>query len=667
MEYVMLVAKIAKVAVGLGFVIFIHELGHFLMAKWNGVKVEKFSIGFGPTLFGWKRGETEYVLAALPLGGFVKMLGEGPEDEESKSTDPRAYPNKSVGARMAIISAGVIMNVILGLFCFSFYYTQPREEVPAVIGAVGAGSPAYAAGLEPGDEIVAIDGRRDPSFSRLLQKVVLSGAGDVLHLEVKHAGQTQVMAIDVEPRRENDMDRPTISVSNGRGLLVFDFQPPAGMESPPAYPKLSDQDRKVKIDSLVAAGPKGTDPKPLATYEEYARMVAANPDAPITHVIERRPISEGTDSPAPERFEIVIPPCRYVDFGMRFTIQPLIAVKRDSPADKAGFRLGDRIVKVDGRDDFDPLRLPQECYRSAAKPMTFEVERAGPGGEPKTFTLTATPTAAPPKTGPIFPNEPIDAPGLGLCYSVRTRVVAVAPGSPAAKAGIKPGDLVTGITIPTSAVEQRGDRSKSKPKPKPKTIDLDASTPGWFSVLASLQGLPKGPVEIVVNRASKPLSITPEPDPTWPYPDRGLQFGPVIRKMPALAIGPALRAGFDETVDNISIVFATVRSLAERRVSPKNVGGPIMIAQFAYDAASSLTGLIVFLGMLSINLAVLNFLPIPPLDGGQMAFLIAEKIKGKPLSDSALIAGTYLGLIFVLCLMVFVTYQDVLRLVWGLF
>ena len=88
---------VVLVALGLGFVIFIHELGHFLLAKWNGVKVEKFSIGFGPTIFGFRRGETEYVLAAIPLGGFVKMLGEGAEDEQNKSTDPRAYPNKSVG------------------------------------------------------------------------------------------------------------------------------------------------------------------------------------------------------------------------------------------------------------------------------------------------------------------------------------------------------------------------------------------------------------------------------------------------------------------------------------------------------------------------------------------------------------------------------------------
>src|SRR5271154_1929134 len=138
-----MVLTISKVALGLGFVVFIHELGHFLLAKWNGVKVEKFSIGFGRTLIGFRRGETEYVLAAIPLGGVVKMLGEGPEDQASKSTDPRAYPNKSVWARMAIISAGVIMNVFLGLACFVYAYGTGMVEHPAKIGIVIAGGPAY--------------------------------------------------------------------------------------------------------------------------------------------------------------------------------------------------------------------------------------------------------------------------------------------------------------------------------------------------------------------------------------------------------------------------------------------------------------------------------------------------------------------------------------------
>ena len=199
--------NILKVALGLGFVIFIHELGHFLLAKWNGVKVEKFSIGFGPTIFGFRRGETEYVLAAIPLGGFVKMLGEGPEDDLNKSSDPRAYPNKSVGARMAIISAGVIMNVFLGLACFVYAYGHGMDTIPAKTGALVASSPAYKAGLRVGDEIVAIDGRLDISYTTLLLKVSLSGPGQVLHFSVQRPGRKGPLEMDIQPVREARNDR----------------------------------------------------------------------------------------------------------------------------------------------------------------------------------------------------------------------------------------------------------------------------------------------------------------------------------------------------------------------------------------------------------------------------------------------------------------------------
>ena len=107
-------------------------------------------------------------------------------------------------------------------------------------------------------------------------------------------------------------------------------------------------------------------------------------------------------------------------------------------------------------------------------------------------------------------------------------------------------------------------------------------------------------------------------------------------------------------------IYAMFRSLAQGRVGPGGVAGPLRIAQVAYDTArSSVTDLIHFLGILSINLAVINFLPIPPLDGGQMLFLAAEKIRGRPLPDSALSAGILIGIFLVICLMVFVTYQDI--------
>jgi len=669
---------IAKVALGLGFVIFIHELGHFLLAKWNGVKVEKFSIGFGPTLFGWRRGETEYVLAALPLGGFVKMLGEGPEEQESMSTDPRAYPNKSVSARMAIISAGVIMNLFLAGACFVYYYGNERHDSPAILGAVTAGSPAYEAGLSVSDEIVAIDDRHDLGYTELVQKVLLSSQGQVLHFEVKRPGHKGLIGVDIQPRREATGDRPTIGILSSHSLEIGDFQAPAGMADPPNYPGLKGNDRKSRVDVLVAAGPSGKEPTPLTDVIEYDRLLAKYADQPITHVIERRPIlPSGGHGTAMDRFVLTLPPNHFVDFGVRLEIEPINGIRKDSPADKAGFRKGDRIVKVSGEGDFDPMRLPTMCFANAGKPMTFEVERADGSGPRKTQTLTATPDDTPPRTDFAMEKEPVDVSGLGLCFPVGTHVVAVRADSPATRAGLKPGDVINAMVIPPAKPQTSAARgifawlrnlfnwTKAE---RPKSFEFNDETPNWFAAFVYLQSRPTEEVELVVNHASKPISIKPEPDPFWYSPIRGLQFFNQVRTLPAQSFAAALKSGYDLTVQNVLMVYATFRSLAERRVSPKNLGGPIMIAQVAYSAAgSSFTELIYFLGFLSINLAVLNFLPIPPLDGGQMLFLIAEKVRGRPLPDSALIAGTYFGLILVLGLMVFVTYQDVFRLFTGWF
>ena len=259
------------VALGLGFVIFIHELGHFLLAKWNGVKVEKFSIGFGPTLFGFRRGETEYVIAAIPLGGFVKMLGEGEttDDEQARTTDPRAYPNKSVGARMAIITAGVIMNVFLGLACFVYAYGHGMEVIPARVGAVAPASPAYRAGMRAGDEIVAIDGRRDIS-SRPCSSRSRSARRPGAPLHVRRPGHDGPIEMDIKPIREAKKDHPTIGIIPGEGSVVA-FLRPAGLADPPAYPGLDPAQAVRLVDTLAAAGPAGQEPTPLAAIEDYER------------------------------------------------------------------------------------------------------------------------------------------------------------------------------------------------------------------------------------------------------------------------------------------------------------------------------------------------------------------------------------------------------------
>ena len=661
----MRILYISQVAVGLGFVIFLHELGHFLLAKWNGVKVEKFSIGFGKTIFGFTRGETEYVLAVIPLGGFVKMLGESPDDENNKTTDPRAYPNKSVGARMAIISAGVIMNVFLGLACFVYAYGHGMDVKPALVGDVMVASPAYRAGMQPGDEIVAIDGRRDISFSTLQLKVALSGHGQVLRFSIERPGHQGLIEMNLEPRVEPKQDKPTIGIVPSDSLEVVGFLPPAGMASPPTYARPEGKEAEATVDTLVAAGPAGTPPTKLANVAEYHRLLAKYLDQPITHIIERRAVSSSEDGKVLEKFEVTMNPTRFVDFGFRLTAEPIRAIRHGSPADQAGFREGDRIIKVDGHDDFDPMRLPNLCFQSAGKPMTFEVERKLAGGEKKTETLKVTPDDTPPwsATYQIYDNG-LDVPGIGFCLPIRPQITAIRPDSPAARAGLKPGQVINSITMTPMPIPSTNSE-KAKPKePRPSTVELDDGGRDWVSTFAYLQKIPMKEISLVVNKASQPVKITLEPDSNWYDPQRGLVFNLLIKKLPPQPIASALRRGFDDTVENILSIYAMFRSLFTGRVSVNSLGGAITISRVSYYAAQmGSTYLIHFLGILSINLAVLNFLPIPPLDGGQMVFLLAEKVRGRPLPDSALIAGTYIGLLFVLLLMVFVTFQDIFRLI----
>lgn len=150
--------------IGLGLLIFIHELGHFLVAKANGIRVERFSLGFGPRLIKFQWGETEYCVSALPLGGYVKMTGQEDFGEEDKPMpeDPRAFSSKGLMARLSVVLAGPVMNLILPFILMPMVFMLGRAEpkflrdTPVVIG-VEADSPAAAAGLEKGDLILAVD------------------------------------------------------------------------------------------------------------------------------------------------------------------------------------------------------------------------------------------------------------------------------------------------------------------------------------------------------------------------------------------------------------------------------------------------------------------------------------------------------------------------------
>ena len=155
----MLTTLFATVIV-LGILIFVHELGHFLVAKRMGVTVLRFSLGFGPKLIGITRGGTEYCISMIPLGGYVKMLGENPEEEVQQADRTTAFSEQKVTKRLAIVLAGPLSNFVTAIFIFTFLFAffGIPEQAPDV-GSVNPGSPAEQAGLQPGDRVLSIDGQ----------------------------------------------------------------------------------------------------------------------------------------------------------------------------------------------------------------------------------------------------------------------------------------------------------------------------------------------------------------------------------------------------------------------------------------------------------------------------------------------------------------------------
>ncbi len=182
--------SIASVVVLLGVLIFAHELGHFLVAKRAGVGVLKFSLGFGPRLIGRKIGETEYLLSLIPLGGYVKLLGESPGEELPPEDEKRSFLKQPVLKRIAIVAAGPVFNLLLALLIFAAVNMAGLPALTSEIGSLQPGSAAMEAGLKTGDRITAIDGK-PVSLWEDVSRIIGASKGQPLRITVDRGGGTQ--------------------------------------------------------------------------------------------------------------------------------------------------------------------------------------------------------------------------------------------------------------------------------------------------------------------------------------------------------------------------------------------------------------------------------------------------------------------------------------------
>ncbi|MBU4036623.1 MAG: RIP metalloprotease RseP, partial [Proteobacteria bacterium] len=189
----------------LGVLIFFHELGHFLVARLFGVGVEKFSLGFGPRLFGKKVGITDYCVSAVPLGGYVKMVGEEPDSELGPEDISISFSHMHVLKRILIVAAGPAFNLLLAVIIyFGFYAVMGIEDITPVIRNIGIGSPAQKAGVEKGDLILSIDETPVDSWYDIINTVKRRN-GRTLSLNIQRGNSVLSLAVSPELKKGKDL------------------------------------------------------------------------------------------------------------------------------------------------------------------------------------------------------------------------------------------------------------------------------------------------------------------------------------------------------------------------------------------------------------------------------------------------------------------------------
>lgn len=648
-------------ALGLGLVIFFHELGHFAVAKWCGVFVERFSIGFGPILLSYKRGETEYALSAVPFGGYVKMMGQDDIDPSQLTSDeiaqdPRSYSAKSVPQRMAIISAGVIMNIITGLLFFAGAFVLGVDSSPSTVGSVIVGRPAWEHGMQPGDRITRINGRETTTFKDILRGTTLS-RGDMRIEGVRADGST----FDLTFHPARDDLRRMIGVGPLQDLSVISATEP-GSKEPDRVSQSDSPAAKVAFqvdDRIVEVGGERVESHPA-----YLRLLARRRGERLDFVVERKALSaaSGAGETPVERVTLSVDPWQFRELGLWMDIEQVASVRMGSPAEQGGLKVGDKIISVNGEDvgkKINPLHLPEFFEALAGQPVTVRVKRAVDGSpEPQEVSLTLTPSGDPAwLEHHVVDNTPLAISSIGAGFHLTSNILKVMPDSPAARQQIPEGAALKSMAIDSDDPLYRSSVLKNAP------LVISFDQPGRKNVAHAfwrLQEIPSPRVRLTLaGDNGKTFDLTPVAAPDWFLPTRGLYLAGQSETTVAKGWGDALRLAVTETRNNATDNYLTLRNLVSGDLSLKNLHGPVGIAQVAYHVSKQgLSQLLMFLGFLSINLAVLNFLPIPVLDGGHMVFLTWEGVTRRRPSERVLVAATYCGMAFVVGLMLFVICLD---------
>ncbi|MFT5732032.1 MAG: regulator of sigma E protease [Planctomycetota bacterium] len=619
------ILNIILVVLGISLVIFVHELGHYMAARWCGARVEIFSLGFGPRLLGWKRGDTVFQIAAVPLGGFVKVAGEYYDGTTEK--EEGTLSSLSVPQRFLYYSGGVIMNVIFALVVMPLVMFAGLPAREAIVGTPTQGASAWEAGVPPGSRILSVNGQAITDFEHLVTAVAVNGKDDVtLEVQAPAAANSELPAVqtfELKPQFDEEFGLYRLGLPAGINPSAKIVVAP---ESAAAAAGITAEDHLVEVIGQ---------PVQLTLEEQMVRaMVAGGP-------IELR--LRGADGN--ERNVTVEPkmvPGENKLIGVAASITRIDAVRTTGPAAELvkslGLRGGDRLLAVNGTRVYSAGDFREALIAAPTTgTLAVQLERGS-----SRLDLTAT------LDGGIHPlwlasDVAIGRNGAGS-------VVTVAKNSPAQRAGLEDGDeiiSVNGTTVDTWDTLLVAIREAV-------AEDIPVEILAYRAPKAALEGGATGAMDEIR------VSLQPE---ALQRPNYGVGLAWATTIIRAESMGEALSQGFTTTKRFLVDVWRQLQKmLFSEEISTKNLGGIISISVISSDAASQgLSTLFKFLAILSINLAILNLLPIPILDGGHLLFLLIEGIKGSPVSERTFGYSQVVGLVMIMSLMVYVTYQDIVR------
>lgn len=688
--------NLALVVFGFGSIVFFHELGHFLAAKWAGIRVLAFAVGFGSPIFTWRKGvgfrrgssepeyrerlqagtagdmsPTEYRLNWLPLGGYVKMLGQEDMDPTARSGEPDSYQNCPVPKRLVVISAGVVMNLIGAVILFVGVFMSGLMVSPPIIGAAvpgGAASQAVAlnaseigaadAALLPGDTILSINGRPANRFDDLLNATGLAGPNEMIELEVQRGGLERPLLFSIKPQRGR--------VSN---LLELGIEPPRSAVMGDAS-AMSDEQLERARGNLASQGFGGLEVGARLVSIDGSPVRFANELSLAAERSEGRDMAFTFENPGGDRVELVRTPTAEMSVGflpgaddvvapiehlLGFT--PVMMVVDAGDAAAKGLVSGDvflRLGSVEYPGFVQGLReirasggrtLKATVLRDGAEvELDLAVERNGTIG----FSAGATSDTVGPLAGMLsLPPRDMRSTTTGgeddRIDLLAQRIVN--------QPGLVLSALLTGgESTPIASLRDLGPLLRSA---SGTDLALEFRLPGSDQTLVQQ-------IELTEDDRAALATVG------WASPVPVQFFGAYESKLRADGPLDAAAMGVAETRSWMIRTYLTLGRLFQGTVRIEHLRGPVGIAHLGTVVADrGLIWLMFFMGLISVNLAVINFLPLPIVDGGQFLLLVYEWIRGKPVPVRFQEVITLAGLALIGTVFLIVTFQDLSRLIGG--